>query len=251
MLDFEENKTIKWKTWRFPKMVVPLNHPFWWDVPSQTIHLGVSPFMETPTFIKKKMRYETSPSSLHSTCIASCPAAERTPPAPGAVEVTGFSWLIFHTAVLGWFVIVHFTCSKYCPRICCLLIESQLKFQRLTSDICAAHPPTKVGNPTINLDWEWYIVGLSTQWLGCIIGIHYWDVLLLGMFTTLHNQSPNYIQLSSSIVGFHKMGVPLNHSVNGIFHYHHLFWVPPLMEKPPVAKNPSSLPCMILVVMST
>ena len=39
--------------WRFPKIGVPPNHPFWWDFPLQTKHFGVPPFMESLIYQKQ------------------------------------------------------------------------------------------------------------------------------------------------------------------------------------------------------
>ena len=41
-------KTIRINIWRCPEIEVPPNHPFEWDFPLQTIHLGVLPFEEAP-----------------------------------------------------------------------------------------------------------------------------------------------------------------------------------------------------------
>ena len=37
-------------TWKFPKMGVPINHPFYFRIVHETNHpaIGVPPFMETP-----------------------------------------------------------------------------------------------------------------------------------------------------------------------------------------------------------
>ena len=45
--------SFKKHVWRFPKITVPPNHPFWWEFPILTIHFGVRPFMETSIYVSR------------------------------------------------------------------------------------------------------------------------------------------------------------------------------------------------------